>query len=305
MDSGVPQGSIIGPLLFVLFINDMFSCVSEGTKIVLYADDTKIWREIITSDDHFTLQTDIDNLQAWATKNKMKFHPSKCKALSVTNKIDILHNLPCTIFNYKLGHVYIDYVESQNDLGVTVNRKLLWKEHCDKIVNKARSKLGLLMRTCHFTLDIKQKRVFYPSIVRSIFEHCSIIWRPLSSNHLAPLDGIQKQAIKWIHGERFNHYTDSEYFEKQKLSILPIKMKFYHNDLCLYYKIINNLIVINLPAEFEFVNTGELRYNTRGNSDVINENDKTRIKCTIKKPSEFSKKIIFPENNECMEQNSL
>ena len=58
--SGVPHGSILCPLIFVLFINDMFECVSEGTNIALYGDDTKIWREIIDSNDHFTLQKDID-----------------------------------------------------------------------------------------------------------------------------------------------------------------------------------------------------------------------------------------------------
>ena len=60
--SGGTQGSILGPLLFVLFINDMFECISQKTDIALYADDTKIWREIIISEDHFILQSDIDKL---------------------------------------------------------------------------------------------------------------------------------------------------------------------------------------------------------------------------------------------------
>ena len=160
VQSGVPQGSILGPLLFVLFINDMFKCVSAGTNIALYADDTKIWREIIYSDDHFTLQNDIDKLYEWSLVNKMNFHPSKCKALSVTNQRNILHNLPFTIFNYKLGSVFIDYVPSQVDLGVIVNSKLIWSEHCNKVIKDANSKLALLMRTCNFTINKNRKGLF-------------------------------------------------------------------------------------------------------------------------------------------------
>ena len=107
--SGVPQGSILGPLLFVLFINDMFTCVSKETNMALYADDTKIWREIVISEDHFILQNDINNLYKW----------------SLTDQRNILHNLPFTILHYRLDSVYIEYVTSQVDFGVTLNNKLI------------------------------------------------------------------------------------------------------------------------------------------------------------------------------------
>ena len=86
VNSGVPQGSILGPLLFVLFINDIYDQISPGTKIALHADDTKIWRRIVSYADCEILNRDIDTLHIWATSNRMKFHPKKCKVLSVSLK---------------------------------------------------------------------------------------------------------------------------------------------------------------------------------------------------------------------------
>jgi len=100
--SGIPQGSILGPLLFVLFINDMFSVVNNNTNIALYADDTKIWREINRDVDQIELQKDIDGLYQWSIENKMKFHPDKCKVLAVTNKM-LSFALPFYEFMYNLS----------------------------------------------------------------------------------------------------------------------------------------------------------------------------------------------------------
>ena len=90
----------------------MFECISQKTDIALYANDTKIWREIKISEDHFIPQSDIDKLCAWSNRNKLKCHPSKSIVLSITNRRNILHNLPFTIFQYRLNSTYIDYVSS-------------------------------------------------------------------------------------------------------------------------------------------------------------------------------------------------
>ena len=161
-------------------------------------------------------------------------------------------------------------------LGVTVNAKLNWVEHCDKLNDKANSQLGLLMRTCHFTTNKKQKKTFYLTIVRSIFEHCSVIWRPKSSNQISKFDAIQKRAVKWIHGQYFQHYSDSDYLIKQtELKIMPIKLKFYQNDLIMFYKIVNSLVPINLPEHFTFLDSEQLRY-TRRTAQVIDKKDITQ-----------------------------
>ena len=183
VNSGVPQGSILGPLLFVLFINDMFSRVSDGTDIALYADDTKIWREIRSWNDHEILDQDIANLLQWSIENKMIFHPSKCKMLSVTMQKNVLDELPFNIYNYTLGNEWIDQVWSHKDLGLRVQYRLSWTPHINELLSRARSRLGLLIRTVDHLANWRQKRSFYLAIGRSIFDHCSIVWCTQYATH--------------------------------------------------------------------------------------------------------------------------
>ena len=175
--SGVPQGSILGPILFVLFINDLPSGLSEGTNIALYADDTKIWRPITCENDHRILQTDIDYLNEWATQNKMKFHPKKCKVVSICNRPSPLWMLPFIVFNYSLGQSILEYADCEKDLGVHVNPKFNFNAHCEHLISKASQQFGMVRRTCHFVKDVKRRRVLYLTLVRSQFEHCSPVWR--------------------------------------------------------------------------------------------------------------------------------
>ena len=88
--SGVPQGSVIGPLLFVLFIDDINDCISEGTELALYADDTKIWREILCDNDQIILQNDVNRLSEWSVVNKMNFHSKNAKFYLLLINVSIM-----------------------------------------------------------------------------------------------------------------------------------------------------------------------------------------------------------------------
>ena len=150
--SGVPQGSILGPILFVLFINDISEGLTPGTDLALYADDTKIWRTIYLEIDHSLLQKDIKYLNDWAIRNKMVFHPNKCKVLSVARQPPPLMGiLPDIQFSYQLGENLLDYTESEKDLGVDITTKLNWNiMHCDRIHSKTNQMLGLTK--CKFVI---------------------------------------------------------------------------------------------------------------------------------------------------------
>ena len=120
--SGVPQGSILGRLLFLLFINDIYIGINEDTNIGLYADDTKMWRTIYSEHDCVLLQKDIDTLHDWSLKNKMHFHPEKCKILQIHNNEPLCTQLfPIAQHHYFINQEFIDYTECQRDLGVLVN----------------------------------------------------------------------------------------------------------------------------------------------------------------------------------------
>ena len=199
--SGVPQGSILGPTLFVLFLIDITLGIDKDSKIVMYADDTKIWRQMDSLSDHLHLQRDIDYLFDWALKNKMKFHPSKCKVLMVSKfspPPPLLDILPFVQFFYKMGDSILEYTETEMDLGILMNRTLNFTDHSNFLYGRANQRFGLLKRTCHFVHSIEKKRVLYLTMVRSLFEHCPIIWRPSSDTAVNRLESLQMRAIKWI-----------------------------------------------------------------------------------------------------------
>ena len=250
--SGVPQGSILGPLLFVLFINDMQDCVSEDTHIALYADDTKIWRKIDNWSDHEFLQKDIDALHNWAVTNKMKFHPQKCKVLSVAHMggLDsVLSIFPFQHFSYTLNGIELEFVESEKDLGVIVTSKLNWEENILSLCLKASSRLGLMNRSLHFVKDQKQKRSFYLALVRSIFEHCSVIWRPTTLQMIQKVESIQRRSVKWILNEQDYHYNDYEYLKRLKdLDLMPMNFKFIYTDLVMFHNIFHEHSVVKFPG---------------------------------------------------------
>ncbi len=281
--SGVPQGSILGPLFFVLFINDMSTCISEDTNIALYADDTKIWRRIENWCDHETLQCDIDALHGWAVRNKMKFHPKKCKVLSISNKAtesNVWSKIfPFQTFFYTLDGIELDFPKSEKDLGIVVTNDLSWEENVLALCVKASSRLGLMKRTLRFIKDRKQKRAFYLALIRSLFEHGSIVWSPTTVALTEKVESIQRRAVKWILGEQDHHYNDVEYLSRLRdLDLMPMDQKFKYTDLVVFHQIYNKLSVVELPHYLTALNVserGRLRLNVRppdrlGNTDQSN-----------------------------------
>ena len=258
--SGVPQGSILGPILFVLFINDLHHGISEGTNMSLYADDTKIWRVISSESDIKSLQNDIDTLISWTKRNLMKFNKDKCKVLTVHNSHKIYHiegvNSP-----YSLEGFPLKTVEVEKDLGVDITPKLNWEHQILRLCSKASQKLGLLRRNCYFVNDKRRARVLYITLVRSIFQSCSVVWRPTNKTLLTRVESIQKRALKWVlNEENLSYSCPVVYVRKCKeLNILPMSHRFDLTDIVLLHKIIHSISPIKLPFYLHFYTGTSLR----------------------------------------------
>ena len=140
--SGVPQGSILGPMLFVIFINDVPKVVENGTMSALFADDTKVYRTITSVSDCDQLQQALTNLDVWSSDNNITFNALKCNVLSGTRKKTPISYVYC------LGSEQLPKVEEEKDLGVTLSSKLLWDSHVYELTSKANKLFGLLKRTC-------------------------------------------------------------------------------------------------------------------------------------------------------------
>lgn len=169
VESGVPQGSVLGPGLFLYYINDL----PEGLNSVvrLFADDTIAYLVIITPQDATKVQSDLTNMDKWEEIWRMKFHADKCNVLTVTSKRNPL------LTEYKLHGHKLTRVSSAKYLGVTITDDLKWDTHINNICDKANRTLGFLRRNLNIgSTAIKQQAYF--SLVRPLVEYSSTVWDP-------------------------------------------------------------------------------------------------------------------------------
>ena len=195
VDSGVPQGTVLGPTLFLIFINDLPEHVNCNVR--LFADDCLLYRKVNNSRDAGLLQTDLTNLENWESSWQMKFNPEKCYTLHVSKK------LKPTNFNYKLHNHTLEAVKESKYLGVTISDDLDWGPHINNITCKANKTLGFLRRNMK-NCTRKVKNLTYTSLVRPVIEYSSPVWDPYKSNQISQIEQIQRKSARYV----LNNYTD-------------------------------------------------------------------------------------------------
>ena len=189
--SGIPQGSVLGPTLFVIYINDLPDLVKSGVK--LFADDTKLYARSDTNEASLQLQADLDGLQDWAEKWQMKFHPDKCTVLKV-GRIPSEHK-----YVMRNGDEQITLGETtvEKDLGVLVDPHLNFHEHISQAVSRANRLLGLIRRS-FLNLDTETFNLLYKGLIRPILEYSQAVWSPHKLGEQRMIEGIQRRATKMI-----------------------------------------------------------------------------------------------------------
>ena len=185
--SGVPQGTVLGPLCFLIYINDMGNSISRKTTLRLFADNSLLYRSIKTIDDRKKLQEDLTTLTKWAETWQMTFHPAKYFILRVTRKKTPI------IENYEMmGHI-LSTVHQYPYLGVELSEDLGWEPHINKAISKANKVLGFLRRNIgKCSQDIKEKA--YLTLVRPHLEYSSAVWDPYRKQHINSIKMVQRRA---------------------------------------------------------------------------------------------------------------
>ena len=148
--SGVPQGSVLGPLLFLIYINSVTNInLSNGSTLVLYADDMLLFKPISSEDDYTNLQGDVDSLKDWSASHFLTFNPSKCKYMLLSKKNKPTKNPPVLT----IDNIPIERTNSHKYLGIVLTSNLTWSEHIHCICSKAKKLLGLLYRQFYKNCD--------------------------------------------------------------------------------------------------------------------------------------------------------
>ena len=270
LKTGVPQGSVLGPLLFLIYMNDIPNS-SSLLKFVLFADDTSLLDTInlsLSPNQDFnlsTLNSELSKIYNWLAVNKLSLNILKTKFM-------VFHHpnkkLPQNL-EIKINNTPIERVQEFCFLGLTINENLTWKSHVNKIANKTSKYNGIINKLKRFLPQHILQTLYY-SLIQSQLNYCILVWGFESGR----VEKIQKKSVRIITCSQYNAHTEP-LFKKQK--ILKINDLFKLNALKFFYKLKNN----KLPSYFTSINVHSHSvshdYNTRSNRFIRDNHTRTQF----------------------------
>ena len=259
--SGVPQGSVLGPTCFVVFINDIDEVIDiVSTFISKFADDTKCGRTISNDEDRAALQRDIDNLLEWADKWQMDFNALKCKVVHFgrTNP-----RYSYVMGGYAPGGKVLESVEVQKDIGVMIHQSLKPSFQCAKAAKKANSILGQMARSFHYRDRTTWKNI-YMQYVRPHLEVSVQAWSPWLQGDIDVLEAVQKRAVRMISGLNGTSYEE----KLSELGLTTLKARRKRGDMIQVWKILHGKDDVVAGTWFRMTSAKHFM-GTRQSSDIL------------------------------------
>ena len=235
--SGVPQGSVLGPSLFLVYINNIPDDIKSNLR--LFADDTAIYKSIKSETDCEALNEDLARLQKWEVENQMKFNVSKCNVLSVTNKKKPVK------FDYKLHNQNLKHVKSAKYLGVEFTSNLKWSTHINQLASRANKTSAYIHRNLKGCPIPVQTQAFQ-AVVRPTLEYCSTIWDPHHQKDIDTLEKCQNRAARRI-ARKFSPRESASKI-KNNIGLETLESRRKIKKLTTFHNIVHNKISVGLPT---------------------------------------------------------
>ncbi|CAF4889082.1 unnamed protein product [Pieris macdunnoughi] len=256
--SGVPHGSHLGPLFFVVFINDLIQQLS--CNCLLYADDLKIFTSITNLDDCFTLQRDINTVSQWCKTNYMYLNIDKCFVISFTNKRNKI------VWNYDIDGQLVNRSDVATDLGILFDDKLSFRAHYSHITSKANHLLGFILRSTKGFKNPCSTLYLYFSLVKSILEYGSPIWSPNYNVHIDDIERIQRKFLRILCYRIKPGRSNLNYCDRLlKFKVQPLESRRIIFDLVYLYKITHS--IIDSPELLAHISIN-IKFSARRSSEV-------------------------------------
>ena len=234
--SGVPQGSVLGPLCFLVYVADMDAEVESVVQ--MFADDTKIYRRIFSQPDRVKLQEDLKTLQDWSDAWLLRFNTDKCKVMHFGGRED--QEI------YKLNGTNIQISNVEKDLGIQVCDSLQPSEQSSKTAKTAMSALAILQKIFRY-LDEEGFPVFYNTYVRPHIEYCVQAWAPYYKKDIQILEKIQRRATRLVPTLRALPYRE----RLKKPGMLSLSQRRLRGDLTETFKIMKGIEGISIEKLFQ------------------------------------------------------
>jgi ribonuclease P/MRP protein subunit RPP40 len=237
--SGVIQGSCLGPLLFVLYVNDIVNVFANGVMCKLYADDIKMYTVIKADIDCSTFQSNLDRLQQWSDRWQLRIAYKKCSILQIGNSSKFARD-------YFLEDNCISNVSTCKDLGIIIDQRLTFTSHINSIVTRAHARASLIHK-CFLSRDRTTLTRAFCMYVRPMLEYACSVWSPHHIAYIRKIESVQRRFTKRFPGL-------AEYNYSSRLALLDLdslELRRLRQDLILVYKIVFRLVDVNSNDYFK------------------------------------------------------